>query len=323
MFVEILLLCRIAVSAFGNEAQSLLEIKNDSANDSSDNSQLKERFLTPYVLNVFERMDNLDSSDNAQPSGKVRILIPEEDEKPRDNGEEKTLTFNLSEVLHGNTTAAHLVISNHLPRTTVQIYYRNIRIEADYTSLGFIADVTEFIGGTSETINLKVFTDNLPNVQIDPILAVFENFSPSQVSHLERSKKTHKRRKRSEGHPLDNYSSTLNYTSFSNICGLRPWIVNFKDLGWDTWLWQPHSYEANVCSGICPTPFEDGYYNASQHAIIKNYFHFNSNFEITSIPRACCTPIEYDDISVIYLSKNRILVMKLLPMMRATRCGCR
>lgn len=78
MFVEILLLCRIAVSAFGNEAQSLLEIKNDSANDSSDNSQLKERFLTPYVLNVFERMDNLDSSDNAQPSGKVRIIIPEE-----------------------------------------------------------------------------------------------------------------------------------------------------------------------------------------------------------------------------------------------------
>lgn len=196
-------------------------------------------------------------------------------------------------------------------------------IEADYTSLGFIADVTEFIYGTSETVNLKVFTDNLPNVQIDPILAVFENFSPSQVSHLERSGKTHKRRKRSEGYPLDNYSSTLNYTSYSNICGLRPWIVNFQDLGMNRWLWQPHSYEANVCSGICPTPFEDGYYNASQHAIIKNTFHFNSNFEITSIPRACCTPIEYDDISVIYLSKNRTLIVKLVSEMRATRCGCR
>ncbi|CAC5414513.1 BMP4 [Mytilus coruscus] len=325
MFVEILLLSRIAVSAFGNDAQSLLEIMNEAANDSSDNSRLKERFLTPYVLNVFERMDNLDSGNNAQLSGKVRILIPEEDDNQRDNGDEKTLTFNLSEVLHVNTTAAHLVISNHLPRTTVQIHYRNIRIEADYTSLGLVADVTEFIGGTSETIILKVFIQNLRNVQIDPVLAVFENFSPSQVSNLEMSRKTQKRRKRSEkqGSPIEEYSRTLNSTFDPNICGLKSWIVEFKVLGWNNWLWAPKSYEANICYGICPTPFGNDYYNASQHAIIKNYFHIATGFNHTSIPRACCTPIEYDRITIIYLSKDRVMVVKSLPMVRATKCGCR
>jgi len=64
------------------ESPSLSEIISDSANyDTLYNNLLQERFLTTYVLSMYERvarMDNKITNEESLKRGSVRVLLPED-----------------------------------------------------------------------------------------------------------------------------------------------------------------------------------------------------------------------------------------------------
>ena len=71
------------VFAFKNiESPSLSEIISDSANyDTLYNNLLQERFLTTYVLSMYERvakMDNKITNEESLKRGSIRVLLPED-----------------------------------------------------------------------------------------------------------------------------------------------------------------------------------------------------------------------------------------------------
>ena len=36
-------------------------------------------------------------------------------------------------------------------------------------------------------------------------------------------------------------------------CSLKPLVIDFSDLGFSSWMIEPKSYMANLCSGVCQT----------------------------------------------------------------------
>lgn len=64
------------------ESPSLSEIISDSANyDTLYNNLLQERFLTTYVLSMYERvakMDNKITNEESLKRGSIRVLLPED-----------------------------------------------------------------------------------------------------------------------------------------------------------------------------------------------------------------------------------------------------
>lgn len=198
-------------------------------------------------------------------------------------------------------------------------------IPTKYTPFGFVADVTDCIRTHSERETFTVILSRLTNPlsTINTILAVFEDFSLDDVSALESVDEVVFDRLARSIDELPITEPVANATFNPHICSVKPWEVNFNELGWSGWLLLPASYEANACKGVCPTPFTHQYYNASGHAIIKNSYHVATNYEHVSIvPRACCVPNKFDPLQIVYLTKTGSAKMKFLKKMKVKSCSC-
>ncbi|KAL4640208.1 growth/differentiation factor 2-like isoform X1 [Arapaima gigas] len=95
--------------------------------------------------------------------------------------------------------------------------------------------------------------------------------------------------------------------------------VNFKDIGWDSFIVAPMEYEAFECRGTCYFPLTDDV-SPSKHAVIQTLINL-SNPKKASL--ACCVPTKLDPITVLY-QENGILTMRhLYEEMKVAACGCR
>ena len=218
-------------------------------------------------------------------------------------------------------------ICNLMPVST-SFYFYFSGIQAVYTDFGYIADATSIMEQNSDILKLKTNISNIRMQSLNAMLVIFERFSLSEISRLKMFVfVSQMRRKRSEnqGPGFGNVftSSPRGQINNPDMCGLKPWTLDFGTIGWSSWLWVPTSYEANICTGVCPSPFPGEYYNASDHAFAKNYYHMATRFQDTTVPRACCVPVEFAPLSITYVSKSREVKIKTLPQMKATACGCR
>ncbi|KAM4702910.1 growth/differentiation factor 2 [Rhinophrynus dorsalis] len=106
----------------------------------------------------------------------------------------------------------------------------------------------------------------------------------------------------------------------SNYCRRTSLIVNFKDIGWDSWIISPTEYEAYECKGECYYPLTDNL-TPTKHAIIQALMHFKNP---KTTRRACCVPTQLDPISLIYIDDNGVPTMKYkYEGMKVAKCGCR
>lgn len=104
-----------------------------------------------------------------------------------------------------------------------------------------------------------------------------------------------------------------------NGCKKKPLKVDFKDIGWDTWIIAPPSYEASQCSGKCFYPMAS-HLSPTKHAVVQNLVH-SRHPDRTS--RACCVPTLLGPISLLYL-ENGITTFKYdYDDMVVLECGCR
>ncbi|XP_071768597.1 growth/differentiation factor 2 isoform X1 [Centroberyx gerrardi] len=95
--------------------------------------------------------------------------------------------------------------------------------------------------------------------------------------------------------------------------------VNFRDIGWDSWILAPPEYDAFECRGLCYHPLTDES-TPSKHALIQTLINIRNPKKANM---ACCVPIKLDPITVMYRENGRVTIRYLYEEMRVAECGCR
>ncbi|XP_057682507.1 growth/differentiation factor 2 [Corythoichthys intestinalis] len=95
--------------------------------------------------------------------------------------------------------------------------------------------------------------------------------------------------------------------------------VNFRDIGWDSWIVAPPEYDAFECRGLCYHPLTDES-TPSKHALIQTLMNIRNPKKANM---ACCVPIKLDPITVMYQENGRVTIRYLYEEMKVAECGCR
>uniref|UniRef100_A0AAY4B3Y9 TGF-beta family profile domain-containing protein n=1 Tax=Denticeps clupeoides TaxID=299321 RepID=A0AAY4B3Y9_9TELE len=105
-----------------------------------------------------------------------------------------------------------------------------------------------------------------------------------------------------------------------NQCKRNSLYVEFKDIGWDSWILAPPGYEAYECAGICTYPLTK-HVTPTKHAIIQTLVNLKTPHKVS---RACCVPTKLDPISLLYLDDTGVVTYKYkFEGMVVAECGCR
>ncbi|XP_068739949.1 protein dbl-1-like [Montipora capricornis] len=104
-----------------------------------------------------------------------------------------------------------------------------------------------------------------------------------------------------------------------NICRKRRHTVRFRDLKWNGWIIAPTRFGFHYCQGDCPGTLSQEC-NPSNHAILQNILHHRLS---RKIPAATCVPTELHSMSLLYYDTDNTIVLREVPGMVASNCGCR
>ncbi|MEQ2290162.1 hypothetical protein AMECASPLE_000754 [Ameca splendens] len=115
-------------------------------------------------------------------------------------------------------------------------------------------------------------------------------------------------------------ASRIRRNAKGNHCKKQSMYVEFKDIGWDSWILAPTGYEAFECAGICSYPLTK-HVTPTKHAIVQTLVNINSPQKAS---RACCVPTKLEPISLLYLDDTGVVTYKYkYEGMVVAECGCR
>lgn len=115
-------------------------------------------------------------------------------------------------------------------------------------------------------------------------------------------------------------ASRIRRNAKGNHCKKQSLYVEFKDIGWDSWILAPSGYDAYECTGICSFPLTK-HVTPTKHAIVQTLININSPQKAA---RACCVPTKLDPISLLYLDDTGVVTYKYkFEGMVVAECGCR
>lgn len=115
-------------------------------------------------------------------------------------------------------------------------------------------------------------------------------------------------------------ASRIRRNAKGNHCKKQSLYVEFKDIGWDSWILAPTGYDAFECTGICSFPLTK-HVTPTKHAIVQTLVNINSPQKAS---RACCVPTKLDPISLLYLDDSGVVTYKYkFEGMMVAECGCR
>ncbi|XP_040052048.2 bone morphogenetic protein 10 [Gasterosteus aculeatus] len=115
-------------------------------------------------------------------------------------------------------------------------------------------------------------------------------------------------------------ASRIRRNAKGNHCKKQSLYVEFKDIGWDSWILAPAGYDAFECTGMCSFPLTK-HVTPTKHAIVQTLININSPQKAA---RACCVPTKLDPISLLYLDDTGVVTYKYkFEGMVVAECGCR
>ncbi|XP_023659145.1 bone morphogenetic protein 10 [Paramormyrops kingsleyae] len=115
-------------------------------------------------------------------------------------------------------------------------------------------------------------------------------------------------------------ASRIRRNAKGSQCKRTSLYVEFKDIGWDSWILAPTGYEAYECSGTCSYPLTK-HVTPTKHAIVQTLVNLKSPQKVS---RACCVPTKLDPISLLYLDDTGVVTYKYkYDGMVVAECGCR
>lgn len=115
-------------------------------------------------------------------------------------------------------------------------------------------------------------------------------------------------------------ASRIRRNAKGDHCRKQTMYVNFKDIGWDSWILAPAGYEAFECAGLCSFPLTKDV-TPTKHAIVQTLMNLNNPQHAA---RACCVPTKLEPISLLYLDDTGVVTYKnRFEGMVVAECGCR
>lgn len=104
-----------------------------------------------------------------------------------------------------------------------------------------------------------------------------------------------------------------------NPCKRTPLYVDFRDIGWDSWVIQPLGYEAYECNGVCKPPLTDEV-SPTRHATVQSLLSVRNPGRASL---ACCVPTKLEPISLLYHENGVVTFKHKYEGMVVAECGCR
>lgn len=114
-------------------------------------------------------------------------------------------------------------------------------------------------------------------------------------------------------------TSRIRRNAKGNYCKRTPLYIDFKEIGWDSWIIAPPGYEAYECRGVCNYPLAE-HLTPTKHAIIQALVHLKNSQKAS---KACCVPTKLEPISILYLDKGVVTYKFKYEGMAVSECGCR
>lgn len=114
-------------------------------------------------------------------------------------------------------------------------------------------------------------------------------------------------------------SSRIRRNAKGNTCRKTPLYINFKEIGWDSWIIAPAGYEAYECRGVCSYPLTENV-TPTKHAIVQTLIHMKNSQKAS---KACCVATKLDPISILYLDAGVVTYKFKYEGMVVSECGCR
>ncbi|KAM6221684.1 bone morphogenetic protein 10 [Rhynchocyon petersi] len=114
-------------------------------------------------------------------------------------------------------------------------------------------------------------------------------------------------------------TSRIRRNAKGNYCKRAPLYIDFKEIGWDSWIIAPPGYEAYECRGVCNYPLAE-HLTPTKHAIIQALVHLKNSQKAS---KACCVPTKLEPISILYLDKGVVTYKFKYEGMAVSECGCR
>ncbi|KAI4878357.1 hypothetical protein NFI96_013999 [Prochilodus magdalenae] len=103
-------------------------------------------------------------------------------------------------------------------------------------------------------------------------------------------------------------------------CKRTSLYVEFKDIGWDSWVLAPPGFEAYTCHGACTYPLPSQV-SPTKHAIIQTLVNLKSPQKVS---QTCCVPTKLEPISLLYMNENgHVIFQHKYEGMVVAECGCR
>lgn len=102
-------------------------------------------------------------------------------------------------------------------------------------------------------------------------------------------------------------------------CRRTPLYVDFRDIGWDSWVIQPLGYEAFECNGVCNPPFTSEV-SPTRHATVQSLLSVRNPGKAAL---ACCVPTKLEPISLLYHENGVVTFKHKYEGMVVAECGCR
>ncbi|KAM5171063.1 bone morphogenetic protein 10 [Mantella aurantiaca] len=114
-------------------------------------------------------------------------------------------------------------------------------------------------------------------------------------------------------------SSRTRRNAKGNTCRKTSLYIDFKEIGWDSWIIAPAGYEAYECRGVCSYPLTENV-TPTKHAIVQTLIHMKNSQKAS---KACCVATKLDPISILYLDAGVVTYKFKYEGMVVSECGCR
>jgi len=103
----------------------------------------------------------------------------------------------------------------------------------------------------------------------------------------------------------------------SETCSLKPLVIDFSDLGFSSWLLEPKSYMANLCSGSCQPKL------MTNHGLVQYFLQRLGVRNDIELPDSSCVPERYSSLTIFYRSSDYNYLIRRVPNMIVDECHCR
>eukprot|EP00079_Xenopus_tropicalis_P010971 XP_002936396.1 PREDICTED: nodal homolog [Xenopus tropicalis] len=105
--------------------------------------------------------------------------------------------------------------------------------------------------------------------------------------------------------------------SSRTLCRRVDFFVDFKQIGWDSWIIHPQKYNAYRCEGECPSPVNESV-KPNNHAYMQSLLNYYAKGKA---PEVCCVPIRMSSLSMVYYDHDDIAFQNHEGMI-VEECGC-